>query len=108
MLRTLATAGALLCCFGIAHAEDATTPRPTQLAEPVQVLVDGKPINVDVGHAAPHLVDWNGDGKNDLLVGQFGEGKLRIYLNEGTAAEPKYTTYAYFKADGEDAKVPTG
>jgi len=68
----------------------------------------GQPIDVDVGHAAPHVTDWNGDGKPDLLVGQFGEGKLRIFLNEGTRSEPRFTTYAWFRADGEDATVPSG
>lgn len=108
MFRRLAIAGALMCGVGIAHAEDATTPSSKTFHEPSRVLVAGEPIDVEIGHAAPHIADWNGDGKNDLLVGQFGEGKLRIYLNEGTANEPKYTTYSYFKADGEDAKVPTG
>ena len=108
-MKTLVPAAlVLLCCVGVALAEDTTTPNASTLGEPSKLEADGTPINVDVGHAAPHVTDWNNDGKPDLLVGQFGEGKLRIFLNEGTAKDPKFTTYAYFKADGEDATVPSG
>src|SRR5947207_322117 len=62
--------------------------RPTEKAAPklsdlIQVKVGAKPITVDVGHSAPFLADLDGDGKAELLVGQFGEGKLRVYRNEG-------------------------
>jgi hypothetical protein len=38
-----------------------------------------------------HAADWNGDGLKDLLVGQDGPGgqQFVVYLNEGTASEPK-------------------
>ena len=59
------------------------------LAPPVRIEAAGKPIDTDVGHAAPFVCDFDGDGVQDLLVGQFGEGILRIYRNEGTNAKPK-------------------
>ena len=99
---------ALLCAASVAWAEPDTTPAATDLEVPVRLLADGKPIDVPVGHAAPYVVDWNRDGKPDLLVGQFGEGKLRIFLNEGTAKEPIFGKFEYFRAEGEDATVPTG
>jgi hypothetical protein len=71
------------------------------------LLLDGKePIDVAVGHATPYVVDWDGDGKKDLLVGQFGDGKLRIYLNRGTDARPKFEGFTYLQAGGKDASVP--
>ena len=68
----------------------------------------GKPIDTDVGHAAPLVADFDGDGVKDLLVGQFGDGILWICRNEGTNAAPKLTAPVKFKGGGEDARVPTG
>ena len=78
------------------------------LEAPRRLEAKGAPIDVDIGHAAPLVVDWNGDGKKDLLVGQFGEGKLRIYLNAGTDAAPKYEEPTWFEAGGQVAKIPSG
>ena len=64
---------------------------------------------MDVGHSAPYVCDWNGDGKPDLLVGQFGQGRLRVYLNTGTREEPKYDGFTWFKVTGgEVGTVPPG
>ncbi len=79
-----------------------------RVSKPEKVM-DGKvAIDVDVGHAAPLVVDWDGDGKKDLLVGQFGEGKLRIYINKGTDTEPRFDGFTYLQVGGKDATVPTG
>ncbi|HEV3083716.1 MAG TPA: hypothetical protein VGY66_28300 [Gemmataceae bacterium] len=59
-------------------------PAPTELAPPVRLLAGGQPINVDIGHAAPFVADLRGDGTMNLLVGQFGEGKLRLYPISGS------------------------
>ena len=76
------------------------------LSEPAKVLDGNTPLDVDVGHATPNVVDWDGDGKRDLLVGQFGDGKLRVYLTAGTDAAPKFKGFEYVKAGSEDATVP--
>ncbi len=66
-------------------------------------------LNTDVGHAAPFVYDFDGDGKRDLLVGQMGAGHLRIYKNIGTNDAPKFgKDFEVFRAEGEDATVPTG
>lgn len=82
--------------------------RASGLAPPVIVEADGEPIDVEVGHAAPHFADFDEDGVPDLLVGQFGEGKLRIYRNEGTAAEPVFKNFTWFKAGADLGVVPAG
>ena len=83
-------------------------PAPTDLAPPVRLLAGGQPINVDIGHAAPFVADWKGEGKAALLVGQFGDGKLRIYPNIGSKIEPKFDKFAYLQAGGKEASVPSG
>jgi len=79
-----------------------------ELAPPVRLEADGKPIDTDIGHAAPCVADFDGDGVQDLLVGQFGQGLLWIYRNEGTNAEPKLAAGVKFKEGTEDGCVPSG
>ena len=57
--------------------------RAPDLAAPVTLTAAGQEIDVDGGHAAPFVHDIDGDGKKDLLVGQFEGGILRVYRNEG-------------------------
>jgi len=61
-----------------------------------------------MGHASPTVFDLNGDGLKDLLVGQFGEGKLRVYYNRGSNRSPRFEGFEYVKAGGQDATVPYG
>jgi len=79
-----------------------------ELRPGVRLEADGKPIDTDVGHAAPHLADIDGDGKLDLLVGQFGDGVLWIYKNIGSNTQPRYAAGIKFKGGKEDGRVPTG
>ena len=79
-----------------------------ELAAPVRIEAAGKVIDTDVGHAAPFVCDFDGDGTRDLLVGQFGGGQLWIYRNEGTNAEPKLAAGVKFKEGGKDGTVPCG
>ncbi|MCK6478975.1 MAG: hypothetical protein L6R43_02150 [Planctomycetes bacterium] len=94
-------AAALLCAAAALAAGGA--PR---LGPPVKVLDGKEPIDVEVGHATPNLLDWDGDGKRDLLVGQFGGGRLRFYRNVGRDDAPAFEGFAYVQAGGKDATVP--
>lgn len=89
-----------------AEAPKATTH--PDLAPGVRVVAGGEPIDVDIGHAAPYFGDFDGDGLNDLLVGQFGDGKLRIYRNVGTRGEPKFDRFTWFAAGDGEGRVPSG
>ena len=79
-----------------------------QLQEGVLLEADGEAINIEVGHLVPVVVDWNEDGKKDLLIGQFKEGKIGLYLNEGTDGKPKLKFSGYLKAGGEEISLPSG
>ncbi len=100
-LRVLLVVVAGLVCLGNLVASD-------ELAPPVRLEADGKPIDTEIGHAAPFVTDFDGDGVQDLLVGQFGGGALWIFRNEGTNAEPKLAAGGKFKQGKEDGRVPTG
>ena len=80
-----------------------------EVRPPVPVLVDGQPLDVGRdGHSAPFVGDIDGDGKRDLLVGQYNEGRLRVYPNRGDNARPRFDDFAWFEAEGRPGRVPEG
>jgi len=86
----------------------AVDPVASDLAPPVQLHAGGQPINVDMGHAAPFVADLKGDGNMVLLVGQFGEGRLRLYPNVGSKNDPQFDKFDWFKVGGKPVSVPAG
>ena len=109
-LLTCAIGGAIPALLAAGPAQPAGGKLADDLAEPVQVMAGDKPIDVTVGHAAPFLADMNNDGKRDLLVGQFGDGALRIYNNVGTNEQPKFDEkFDFFTVEGgAKGTVPFG
>ena len=80
-----------------------------ELLPPVKVEAGGKPVDVErSGHAAPFVGDIDGDGLPDLLVGQFHEGRLRVYRNIGTKGKPRFGAHTWFEAGGALGTVPVG
>lgn len=103
-----------------------------QLEKPFRVEAAGKVIDLPAsGHAAPFVFDYNGDGKKDIIIGEYSApmskklqakydamseeekksfvkpfgGKARIYINEGTDKNPVFGDYTYLQAGGTDASV---
>jgi hypothetical protein len=76
-----------------------------------KVQADG--VDIDdhtVGHFVPTVVDWNGDGKKDLIVGSFtgDPGNVRLFINIGTEAEPKFGKATFLEANGQPIKLTGG
>ena len=92
------------------------TAQSKELQPPVRILAGDQPIDVTTGHAAPYVLDFDGDGKKDLLVGEFADGwkqpagfvngRLRIYRNVGTNAAPRFAGFEFVQAGGGTATVP--
>jgi hypothetical protein len=55
--------------------------------------------------AQPSMIDLDGDGKNDLIVGErtaTGQSKVRFYRNSGTASNPIFDNPLYLQGvDGD-------
>ena len=101
MFRTLVLVLAVLTAT-------ASISLSAELEPPVRLEAAGKPVDTEIGHAAPFACDFDGDGIKDLLVGQFGDGLLRIYHNKGTNSEPELAAGVKFKEGKEDGRVPSG
>lgn len=102
----------LVCFVGLmtspaAMAEEVRSP---ELLPPVRLTTrDGKPIDTGrTGHAAPAWGDIDGDGRSDLLLGEYFEGRMRYYRNVGESGRPVFEAYQWFRADGALARVPEG
>ena len=67
-----------------------------------------QPENIDIGfRATPTWVDWNLDGRHDLLIGA-GDGRLRLYLDTAAADEPQFAAAQIIQQNSGDLVVPGG
>jgi len=106
MKRRALTVLAVLAVFGVGLSATAAATREFQ--QGVKIEADGKAIDVEVGHAVPCVLGWNNDGKKDLIVGQFGGGKIRLYLNQGTDDAPVFKDFTFLRAGGTEISLPAG
>ncbi len=96
MKRQLLAGLGLLCCTAWCSAYEFEAP--------VRLKAGGTAIRVESpGYAAPCWFDVDGDGKKDLVVGQFNKGKMKWYRNLGNG---KFAEGQWLKAGGAIAEVP--
>jgi hypothetical protein len=75
---------------------------------PVQVGSFGAKTTLDVGYRATiALADWDDNGLADLVVGAM-DGKIRLYLNEGTSGSPEFVNQIILQDGAGDLVVPSG
>jgi hypothetical protein len=75
--------------------------KPVRL-EAAGAIIDSGP---QWAHSGPCFHDIDGDGRRDLLVGDFS-GQFQLYRNAGTDTDPKFSAGEWLQAGGEVAKVP--
>ncbi len=82
----------------------AAAPQGPQFSPPVRLATADGPIQLEKpGYAAPCWHDVDGDGKADLVVGQFAGGKIQVFKNLG---DGKLAKGSWLQAGGKTAEVP--
>lgn len=88
----------LACSFGVGVVGAVEFERP------VRLKAGGEAVRVESpGYASPCWDDIDGDGKKDLLLGQFRDGKIRVF--KGLGGE-RLAPSEWLEAEGKMAKVP--
>jgi hypothetical protein len=87
--------------------DSVAPPKKEWFAPPVRIEADGQPIDHGAawGHCGPTLHDLDGDGIDDLVVGDFS-GNFTVYRNAGTNKEPRFARGVPLSAGGVAAHVP--
>ena len=92
----------LLAAFGLVCG--AASGGAAEFDKPVMLKADGRAIRVEMpGYACPAWADADGDGKADLVVGQFRDGKMQVFKHLGGA---KFGAGSWLKAGDKPAEVP--
>jgi hypothetical protein len=80
----------------------------SQFEQPVRLEADGQPVKVESpGYACPTVADVDGDGKFDLVVGQFNQGHMQFFRNLAEQGEtPRLAAAEWLKTGEERAIVP--
>jgi len=95
-MRLLSFVGFLFILFVAVQAASADPP---DLQKGLYIYDGAVPLSVD-RHSAPTAVDWNNDGKKDLVVGQFTYGYIWLYLNKGTDLNPVFSGGSLVESNG--------
>lgn len=107
---TGAAFAALIAAAAAAHLPqpvfetDGDDVKPATFKKAVRIQSEGKPISTEnPGYASPAWYDVNGDGRADLVVGQFKDGKMKAYHQ---AEDGSFGKGQWIMAGKKAAEVP--
>jgi len=70
-------------------------------------FVQAAAYDIDVGGRATSIFkDWNNDGKNDLIVGEWS-GDINVFINENSNINPVFQSGIFAKLGTSDLAVPS-
>lgn len=91
----------LFSCTALLHAD-------LPLIEYEGLLYDGTGVLTVGMQAFPSGVDWDNDGRKDLIVGQYTGGRILVYPNKGTDVNPVFDGSFEVLSNGTPINVSYG
>ena len=82
-------------CGGYVPPRFSTSP-----IDGIFVQANGRDLLVPSGRSSPAVMDADGDGKKDLLMGNT-DGQILFYKNVGTDSLPIFAGYTYVQSNGK-------
>ena len=82
--KLLTAVVSLLWCTSLLQAQ-------LPLLEYKGLLQDGSGVLTVQMQAIPTVADWDNDGRKDLIIGQYTNGNILVYLNKGTDVKPVFS-----------------
>ena len=95
---------------GMKKIANSHIPGAPLLSQPQQIVGTRQEIRTEKhGLIYPAFYDWDGDGKKDLLLGEFESGEtgsyIKVYINQGTDAAPSYTGEYFYATDVNEDEI---
>lgn len=96
----------LACMIFLTLYSPAIAEQP-DLEDGVFLKEGGEHLNVG-GYPVPTVVDWDNDGDNDLLIGQYSNGRIILYLNQGSNRKPRLAGGVPIESGGSPIETSYG
>jgi sugar lactone lactonase YvrE len=92
---------------GLLLAINTGTQHAASFVDGGRIQVQGRDPLSFATSLTPAVIDWNDDGRKDLLV-SCSSGFVGLYLNSGTDESPLFPVEEFVEADGSLMAVPSG